>query len=106
MGDRWDDVPPRIRADAVAAGATHAWPADWPAPCSLDEGLTWARAMLAQGFYLDHRIEHDIVWFKLWEYGEDEPGWDTVIPADRPIIRPATRSSRGRRWFRRGRPTD
>jgi len=77
----WDVVPPRIKAEAEAAGVTRARPADWPAPCPLDEGIEWARAMLAQGYYLDHLVDPDsgVVWFKLWEYGEDEPSWADVL---------------------------
>ena len=47
-------------------------------PVAAEEGLWWMRSQLAEGYYVAYRIDPSLrqVFFKYWEYGEDEPGWD------------------------------
>jgi hypothetical protein len=46
-----------------------------------DEGLWWMRHNLWEGYYVEHRIDtaRKRVFFKIWEYGEEEPGWDEPV---------------------------
>lgn len=51
-------------------------------PATLDVALGWAKEMSDEGWYLafavDRSAEITTVWFKIWEYGDTEPTWDSV----------------------------
>lgn len=57
---------------------------DWD-PVDARQGLRWMQVSLGEGFYVAHHTDRarKRVFFKIWEYGEEEPGWDEpVYPYD------------------------
>ena len=51
---------------------------DW-LPEASSTGLRWMRSRLWEGFHVAYQIDHvgKRVLFKTWEYGEDEPIWES-----------------------------
>jgi hypothetical protein len=46
-------------------------------PTRLEEGFEWARLSVYEGWYVTHLLDGSTgpptLWFKIWEYGDDEP---------------------------------
>lgn len=49
-------------------------------PESSAMGLRWMRSQLWEGFSVAYRIDRSAkqVLFKTWEFGEQEPGWESI----------------------------
>ena len=49
-------------------------------PVEAKEGLWWFKSQLWEGYYVSYRKEEQqkIVYFKYWEYGDEEPSWESI----------------------------
>jgi hypothetical protein len=49
----------------------------------LAQGLRWLQSSIYEGFSVASKVVRSgaaaTIWMKIWEYGEDEPSWDSVI---------------------------
>lgn len=79
----WEGFRDRLTAEIKGCSEVVCHIPDWE-PQSLEMGLKWMQSSIYEGYYVDFLIEKRdasaIVWFKIWEYGEPEPAWDSVIP--------------------------
>jgi hypothetical protein len=79
---RWERVRDQLNAELGGLQEAICRVPGWE-PDSLEVGLRWLQSSIYQGFYTDFRIERQgtsaTVWFKIWEYGEPEPDWASVM---------------------------
>ena len=52
-------------------------------PVGLSEALRWMQASIFEGFYVESRVASvgrtATVWVKIWENGEREPSWESIM---------------------------
>lgn len=55
-------------------------------PVTVPAIYDWLRLHIYEGFYVSFLVEGNVVWVKEWEFGNDEPSWDSIkaIPVDPP----------------------
>jgi hypothetical protein len=79
---RWEQLRKRFIAEVGNFAEVVCRIPGWE-PESLEMGLRWLRSSVYEGFYVDFRVEPEdakaTIWFKIWEYGEPEPDWDSII---------------------------
>ena len=79
---RWEQCRDRLNAEVTGFSEVVCRIPGWQ-PESLEVGLRWLQSSIYEAFYVDFRVEPRgnvaTVWFKIWEYGEPEPDWDSIM---------------------------
>ncbi len=80
---KWQHL--RRRLDYALSGTEVGRIPGWE-PVPLAQVYDWVQAHVYEGFYVSFLVEDKVVWLKEWEYGFDEPSWDSIkaIPIDPP----------------------
>jgi hypothetical protein len=83
---KWEQARDRLTTEVSRCSKVVCRIPRWE-PESLEIGLRWLQSSIYEGYYVDFRVQkQDVtatVWFKIWEYGEPEPAWDSIMPERR-----------------------
>ena len=80
---RWEQARARLNTEVSGCSKVECLIPGWE-PESLEMGLRWLQSSICEAYHVDFRVEKRdtsaTVWFKIWEYGEPEPAWDSIMP--------------------------
>ena len=80
--EKWELIRDKLLAEIASCNEVTCQIPDWD-PVDLDVGLHWLQSSVYEGYYVDYKVykENDsaTVWFKVWEYGDEEPTWPEII---------------------------